>query len=80
MDHLSADLLCKNLAAGRGVGGGGRIQVINIHMGLNNNRDTNHTMDAQSFVCVSASHSQQPNNIQIRFLQPGGHKISVSTH
>ena len=70
MDHLSADLLSKNLP-GESEG----IQVINIHIALNNNRDTNHTMDTQSYVYVSPSRSIWPNNCRIRFLQEDSHSI-----
>lgn len=64
MDHLSADLLCKNLP-----GDPEGIQVINIHIGLNNNRETNHTTDTQSCVYVSPMRCIWLNICQIKFLQ-----------
>lgn len=48
MDHLSADLLRKNLPGDRH-----GIEVINI--GRNNNRETNRTVFTQSPECVSPS-------------------------
>lgn len=48
MDHLSADLLRKNLPRDRH-----RIKVINIDR--NNNRETNRTVFTQSCECVSPS-------------------------
>lgn len=57
MDHLSADLFCKNLPGERE-----GIRVVNIHTGLNNNRETNRTMDTQSCVYVSPSRRIWLNN------------------
>lgn len=48
MDHLSADLLRKNLRGDRH-----GIEVINI--GRNNNRETNCTVFTRSLECVSPS-------------------------
>lgn len=70
MDHLSADLLCKNLPGDRE-----KIQVINIHIGLNNNRETNHSMDTQSCVYVSPSRRICLTNCLIKFLQVVNHTI-----
>lgn len=69
MDHLSADLLCKNLPGDRN-----GIQVINIGLN-NNNRETNHTMYTQSCVYVSQSRRIWLNNCQIKFLQVVSHKL-----
>lgn len=68
MDHLSADMLCKDLPQDRE-----GIQVINIYIGLNNNRETNHTMDTYSYVYVSPSRSILLN--QIKSLQVIGQTI-----
>ena len=70
MDHLSADLFCKNLPRDRE-----GIQVININIGLNNNRETNYTIDTHSYVYVSPSCCILLNNCQIKFLQVVSHTI-----
>ncbi len=75
MDHLSADLLCENLP-----GDQEGIRVINIHIGLNNNRETNRTMDTQSCVYVTPSHCLWLNNCQIKLLQVVSHSIYYSNN
>lgn len=70
MDHLSADLLCKDLAGDRQ-----GLQVINIHIGFNNNRETNHTMDPHFYVYVSPSCSKLLYDGQNKFLQVIDHII-----
>lgn len=60
MDHLSADLLCENLPGDRE-----GIQVVNIHIGVNNNRDKDHTMDTQRYVYVTPSRSIWLDNCQV---------------
>lgn len=62
MDHLSADLLRKNLPRDRN-----GIEVINI--GCNNNRETNRTVFTQSCECVLQSRGILLNNCQIKCLQ-----------
>lgn len=68
MDHLSADLLSKNLP-----GEQKEIQAINIS--LNNNRVTNLTMYTQSCVRVSPSRHKRLNNYQIKLLQVVNYKL-----
>lgn len=47
MDHLSADLLCKNLP-----GDGEGIRVINVHISLKDNRETKHRAIYMLHQCV----------------------------
>lgn len=63
MDHLSADLLCKDLPGDRE-----GLQVINIYIGFYNNRETNHIMNTHFYVYVSPSRSKLLCDGQIKLL------------